>query len=99
MAVKPTNKALKEAFRLACRKLVQVTENCPNDLFSADLGGCGKCETGNFPDVIERESRCMEEYYLLEASKALKETPKDAEKPAEDGKDKESEDLFTKKDN
>lgn len=100
MPVKPTRKELEEAYKLACRKLVQVTENCPNDLFGVDLGECesGPCENGYFPTVIDREAGCMEQYYIFQAKEALKETPKDEEKPDGDGKDEESADLFTKKD-
>lgn len=80
----------KLALEMACRKIVLLTENCPNTIFCVDLGECGNCEIGHFPYEIDNEVACMGIYYLQEAEKAAKEVSGDEDTTdAENGKEEE----------
>lgn len=74
---KPSTNKVKKAFTKTCIRLLEITENCPETLFSAHLDNCGNCLIGNFPQKMEREIGCMQEYYLREARNSIKEAPKD----------------------
>lgn len=82
---KPSRNKIEKAFIATCRKLLVITEHCPETLFGANLGNCGNCQVDNFPQEMERELACMQEYYLREAGKVLMEATKDG-----DIKDRES---------
>lgn len=70
-ALKTSHEQYKTALFLASCKVVEISQNCPNELYGINFGSCDECPGGSFPTVTDKEDACMERYFMRKANEDI----------------------------